>query len=48
MAILLVAIVGYSIDDYWCLFYCCLYISLVTIVGYSIGDYWWLFEAKLP
>ncbi len=48
MAILLVAIVGYSIDDYWCLFYCCLYILLVTIVGYSIGDYWWLFEVKLP
>jgi uncharacterized membrane protein len=53
MTIILVVIVGYSIDDYWCLFYWCLYISLVivglvTIVGYSIGDYWWLFEAKLP
>ncbi len=53
MVIILVAIVGYYIDDYWCLFYQCLYISLVTIglvtiVGYLIGNYWWLFEAKLP
>jgi len=48
-----VAIVSYSINDYWGLFYLCLYISLVTIglvtiVGYSTGDYWWLVEGKLP
>ncbi len=42
------AIVGYFIDDYWCLYISLVTIGLVTIVGYSIGNYWWLFEAKLP
>jgi hypothetical protein len=48
MAILLVGIVGYSIDDYWCLYISLVTIGLVDIVGYSIGGYWWLFEVKLP
>ncbi len=48
MVIILMAIVGQFIDDYWCLYISLMTIGLVTIVGYSIGNYWWLFEAKLP
>jgi len=39
MAIILVVIVGYSIDNYWCLFYWCLHISLVIIGGYLKLNY---------
>jgi len=36
---------GYSINDYWWLFYelLLMVILLMTIGGYSINDYWWLF-----
>jgi hypothetical protein len=44
MAIGLVAIVSYFIDDYWYLLYWCLYIllmaiGLVAIVSYFIDNY---------
>jgi len=39
------AIGGYSINDYWWLFYSWLLvvILLMAIGGYSIDGYWWLF-----
>jgi hypothetical protein len=45
MAILLMVIVGYSISDYYWLFYCKPWavILLVAIDGYYINGYWWFF-----
>jgi len=40
MFILLVAINGYSINDYWLLFY---YKLLLNILGYIIIGYYYLF-----
>jgi len=45
VAIILMAIGGYSINGYWWLFYSWLLVTilLMAIGGYSIDGYWWLF-----
>ncbi len=47
MAILSMTIGGYSINDYWWLFYQWLLVVILLIVidGYSIGGYWCLLMA---
>jgi hypothetical protein len=34
---------GYSINDYWWLFWLLVVILLMATGGYSINGYWWLF-----
>jgi hypothetical protein len=45
MIILLMAIGGYSINDYWWLFYSSLLVAILLMVinDYFTNDYWWLF-----
>jgi hypothetical protein len=42
MAIILVAIGGYSISGYWCLL---IVIILMVIAGYFVSECWWLLMA---
>jgi hypothetical protein len=44
VAIILMVIGGFSINDYWLLFYKWLLvvILLMIISGYSINGYWWI------